>query len=161
MPGYNVRPLEISAAMGSVQLRKLDMMLESREKLAGEVRDWAKKNAPWMNLIGSEHLGGAKKGRRERRHSWMTFPFRLDPKAPVKVAKVKEIFEAHGVDTRPIIAGNLARHPANRLAETRQAKSLANCDNLLEHGFMIGCHPLVEPAGKSALEAAFAALAKV
>jgi len=115
-----------------------------------------------MELIGAEHLlGKPASSRRARRHSWMTFPFRLDPKAPAKVSKVKEIFEANGVDTRPIIAGNLARHPANRHAETRQAKSLTNCDNLLEHGFMVGCHPLVDPAGKQALEAAFMALGKL
>ncbi len=164
MPGYNVRPLEISAAMGSVQLRKLDGMLESRERLATDVAAWTKKSAPWMSLMGSEHLGSSMKGpagRRKRRHSWMTFPFRVSPEAPVKMAKVKEIFEANGVDTRPIIAGNLARHPANRLAETRSAKSLANCDVLLESGFMIGCHPLVETEGKEALEAAFSALAKL
>jgi CDP-6-deoxy-D-xylo-4-hexulose-3-dehydrase len=164
MPGYNVRPLEVSAAMGSVQLRKLDGMLESREHLASEVHGWAKKSAPWMSLIGSEHIpapGTKSAGRRSRRHSWMTFPFRVSPQAPVKVAKVKEIFEANGVDTRPIIAGNLARHPANRLAETRSAASLANCDVLLEHGFMIGCHPLVRSDEKQALESAFAALAKL
>lgn len=166
MPGYNVRPLEVSAAMGSVQLRKLDGMLESRERLASEVAGWTKKSAPWMTLIGSEHIDfksgeGKPHVRRKRRHSWMTFPFRVDGKAPVKAAKIREIFEANGVDTRPVIAGNLARHPANGHAETRQAKSLANCDTLLENGFMIGCHPLVSDEGKSALESSFAALAKL
>lgn len=165
MPGYNVRPLEVSAAMGTVQLRKLDGMLDSREKLAREVLAWTRKSAPWMTLIGSEHIStagaDAKAMRRKRRHSWMTFPFRLDANSPVKMAKAKEIFEANGVDTRPVIAGNLARHPANRHAETRQAKSLKNCDALLENGFMIGCHPLVSDEGKSALESAFAALAKL
>jgi len=161
MPGYNVRPLEVSAAMGSVQLKKLDTMLESRERLASDVAGWTKKNTPWMTLVGAEHLEKKSSGRRTRRHSWMTFPFRIDAKAPVKISKVKEIFEANGVDTRPVIAGNLARHPANRHAETRQAKSLANCDALLENGFMIGCHPLVSAEGKSALEAAFSALAKL
>jgi CDP-6-deoxy-D-xylo-4-hexulose-3-dehydrase len=162
MPGYNVRPLEISAAIGTVQLKKLDSMLESREKLAANVAEWTKKSAPWMTLIGAEHVVPGKTfGRRERRHSWMTFPFRLDANSPVKVAKVKEIFEANGVDTRPVIAGNLARHPANRLAETRQAKSLAHCDALLENAFMIGCHPLLEAGGQAALESAFAALGKL
>ncbi len=161
MPGYNVRPLEISAAIGSVQLRKLDGMLESREKLAREVADWTSKGTPWMRLIGAEHIPSKTPARRERRHSWMTFPFVLDKKAPVRVDKVKEIFEANGVDTRPIIAGNLARHPANRLAETRQASSLRNCDSILENGFMIGCHPILKDDGREALEGAFSALAKL
>lgn len=161
MPGYNVRPLEVSAAIGSVQLRKLDGMLESREKLASDVVNWTSKNAPWMKLIGAEHVSTDAQTRRGRRHSWMTFPFRVDANAPVKVSRVKEIFESHGVDTRPIIAGNLAKHPANRLAETRQAKSLKNCDELLSQGFMIGCHPMIDSEGKSALESAFRALSQL
>jgi CDP-6-deoxy-D-xylo-4-hexulose-3-dehydrase len=161
MPGYNVRPLEVSAAIGSVQLRKLDSMLDARERLAHDVHEWGKKYAPWMRLVGSEHLSSKKNSRRERRHSWMTFPFRLDPKAPVSVKKVKELFEMAGVETRPIIAGNLARHPANRHGEFRQAESLANCDELLTNGFMIGCHPVLETGARSALEAAFASLGKL
>jgi CDP-4-dehydro-6-deoxyglucose reductase, E1 len=161
MPGYNVRPLEVSAAIGLVQLKKLDGMLASRDLLAADVAGWTKKHSPWMTLIGSEHVSEKKYSRRERRHSWMTFPFRLDPKAPVGVNKVKEVFEAHGVDTRPVIAGNLARHPANELAETRQATSLKNCDALLENAFMIGCHPVLDNEGKNAVASAFEALAKL
>jgi CDP-6-deoxy-D-xylo-4-hexulose-3-dehydrase len=161
MPGYNVRPLEVSAAIGSVQLKKLDSMLEARENLARDVHRWGTKYAPWMRLIGAEHLTEKNLSRRERRHSWMTFPFRLDPKAPVATKKVKELFEQAGVETRPIIAGNLARHPANRHGEFRQAESLANCDALLTQGFMIGCHPVLEAGAKDALESAFASLGKL
>jgi CDP-6-deoxy-D-xylo-4-hexulose-3-dehydrase len=161
LPGYNVRPLEVSAAIGMVQLRKLDGMLASRDRLASEVAKWTNRYSPWMILIGAEHVATKPLERRERRNSWMTFPFRLDPKSPVGVKKVKEIFEAHGVDTRPIIAGNLARHPANRHADTRQAVSLKNCDFLLENAFMIGCHPVLKNEGKDALASAFLALAEL
>ena len=44
--GYNVRPTEIQAAVGRVQLRKLDQMLASRERLACRVRDWVAGSAP-------------------------------------------------------------------------------------------------------------------
>lgn len=161
MPGYNVRPTEVAAAIGSVQIRKLDGMLEAREKLAFEVHEWAKKNAPWMSLIGAEHITSKPLSRRERRHSWMTFPFRVDRDAPATVKQVKAIFEEVGVATRPIIAGNLARHPANKLAETRQAASLKNCDELLTNGFMIGCHPVLEEGARETLEASFYALSKI
>lgn len=161
MPGYNVRPTEVAAAIGSVQLRKLDSMLEAREKLAHTVNEWTKKNAPWMRLVGAEHLTNGKITRRERRHSWMTFPFRLDPKAPVKVSIVKEIFEKAGVATRPIIAGNLARHPANAMAETRSAASLKTCDDILANAFMIGCHPVLDTGARGVLEQAFSGLSKL
>lgn len=161
MPGYNVRPTEVAAAIGSVQLRKLDQMLEAREKLAYTVGEWTKKNAPWMTLIGAEHLTTKKIARRERRHSWMTFPFRLDPKAPINVSAVKALFEKAGVATRPIIAGNLARHPANAMVETRSAPGLGTCDDILANGFMIGCHPVLDSGAQETLEKAFSELKRL
>jgi CDP-6-deoxy-D-xylo-4-hexulose-3-dehydrase len=161
IPGYNVRPTEIAAAIGSVQLRRLDQMLAAREKLALDVLGWSRKSVPWLTLIGSEHLTDLSLSRRERRHSWMTLPFSLHDDAPVSLSKVKETFERIGVETRPIIAGNLARHPANQYAEHRKDESLARCDALLSRGFMIGCHPVLDSAARAVLEEAFFQLGRL
>ena len=56
--GYNVRPTEINAAIGSVQLRRLDEMLVARESLARTVNDWLAASAPWLELIGARALAG-------------------------------------------------------------------------------------------------------
>jgi CDP-6-deoxy-D-xylo-4-hexulose-3-dehydrase len=155
MPGYNVRPTEINAAIGRVQLKKLDAMISAREALARAVHSMVEKYVPWMSLIGAHHLKDAVATRAARRHSWMTLPFLLDPKAPANAERVKAAFEETGVETRPIIAGNLARHPASRAHKIRSAASLANSDNILENGFMIGCHPLKWENDLALLEDAF------
>jgi CDP-6-deoxy-D-xylo-4-hexulose-3-dehydrase len=161
MPGYNVRPTEINAAIGRVQLQKLDSMLAAREALARAAWALAEKYTPWMSLVGARHLENSVATRNERRHSWMTLPFLLRDGAPANVARVKSALEEAGVETRPIIAGNLARHPASRAHRIRGAASLKHADAVLEKGFMIGCHPLKRLDDLSVLEDAFKKASKI
>jgi CDP-6-deoxy-D-xylo-4-hexulose-3-dehydrase len=156
--GYNVRPMELQGAIGAVQLRRLDAMLEEREALARRVASCIAR-APWLELLGAETLGESPvRSRRQRVHSWMTLPFRVRDGSPVGRDVVVRHLEAHGVETRPIIAGNLARHPAARTFASRSARSLATCDDLLARGFMAGCHPGAAPGALATLERALTSL---
>jgi CDP-4-dehydro-6-deoxyglucose reductase, E1 len=160
--GYNVRPTEIQGAIGSVQLRRLDEMLFARESLARAVRGWLVAHAPWIELIGSETLDEmTPSDRRGRTDSWMTLPLRLRPNAPVGRDVVVAHFEQHGVETRPIIAGNLARHPAILQVAHRTAVSMETCDALLRDTLMIGCHPVLSTGSLLTLERAIASLASL
>jgi CDP-6-deoxy-D-xylo-4-hexulose-3-dehydrase len=145
--GYNVRPMEIQGAIGRVQLAKLDRMLDARERLAREVHAILGRSAPWLELIGASRLSaeGPPADRRARAHSWMTLPMRVSPGAPLRASAVKAHLEKMGVETRPVIAGNLARHPGIAQFETRSAPSLRRADELLSSAFMIGCHPTLKP----------------
>jgi CDP-6-deoxy-D-xylo-4-hexulose-3-dehydrase len=157
--GYNVRPTEIQGAIGSVQLRRLDEMLFARESLARAVHGWLGASAPWLELIGAETLGAViPADRRGRTNSWMTLPLRLRSDAPVDRNSVVEHFERNGVETRPIIAGNLARHPAVTQVRHRTAASLDTCDSLLRDSFMIGCHPTLSTGSLTTLEHAITSL---
>ena len=51
--GYNVRPTELNAAIGLVQLERLPSMLASRAALAGQVVRWVDR-IPWLRLVGAE-----------------------------------------------------------------------------------------------------------
>ena len=151
--GYNVRPTEINGAIGSVQLRRLDEMLVARESLARTVNDWLAASAPWLELIGAGALGGvATTDRRDRANSWMTLPLRLRPSAPMTRDALVAHFERHGVETRPIIAGNLARHPAVSQVRHRTSESMDTCDALLRDSLMIGCHPVVSSGSLATLK---------
>jgi CDP-4-dehydro-6-deoxyglucose reductase, E1 len=160
--GYNVRPTEIQGAIGSVQLRRLDEMLFARESLARAVRGWLGASASWLELIGGETLDGTTPSdRRARTNSWMTLPLRLHRDAPVDRDTVVRHFERSGVETRPIIAGNLARHPAVVQVTHRSAPSMPICDALLRDTFMIGCHPVLSTGSLTTLERAIASLASL
>jgi CDP-4-dehydro-6-deoxyglucose reductase, E1 len=116
MGGYNVRPTDIQAAIGRVQLTRLNAMLEARELLAHSVHGWVRRSVPWLRLLGSECLPTEKQvqPRKARQHSWMTLPFLVAAHAPLRKAEVTRLLEQNGVETRPIIAGNLARHRHRR-----------------------------------------------
>jgi CDP-6-deoxy-D-xylo-4-hexulose-3-dehydrase len=47
------------------------------------------------------------------------------------------------IETRPIIAGNMAKHPALKMFKHRVAGSLENCDTIMKRGFAVGCHHAV------------------
>jgi CDP-4-dehydro-6-deoxyglucose reductase, E1 len=158
--GYNVRPTEIQGAIGLVQLRRLDEMLFARESLARAVHGWLKASAPWLDLLGAETLDEMTPAdRRGRVNSWMTLPMRLRPDAPVDRDAVIRHLEESGVETRPIIAGNLARHPAMAQVVHRSAPAMRACDELLSNAFMIGCHPVLSAGSLTTLEQALAGLA--
>jgi CDP-6-deoxy-D-xylo-4-hexulose-3-dehydrase len=163
MPGYNVRATEIQGAIGQIQLQRLDGMLERREALARKVRDWLAKSAPWLRLVGADQLPGENQpvARRARTHSWMTLPLMLDAGAPLGAPGLRAFFAERDVESRPIIAGNLARHPASRRIKSRSAASLARCDEVFTRGLMLGCHPVPTPGSIETLENAIAALARL
>jgi CDP-6-deoxy-D-xylo-4-hexulose-3-dehydrase len=157
--GYNLRPTEINAAIGLVQLDRLPSMLASRAELARTVATWIA-DIPWIRLVGSEWLGrDAVLPQGWRSHSWMTLPFEVGASAPVEAPKAAALLEDAGIETRSVIAGNLARHPAMSEIEHRCAPTLEVADRIFNDYFMIGCHPFATDAQLETLEAGFAGLA--
>jgi CDP-6-deoxy-D-xylo-4-hexulose-3-dehydrase len=110
-------------------------------------------------MIGADRLQPVPPSRRQRRHSWMNVPFMVNADAPRSLEQVKAGLEAHGVDTRPIIAGNLLHHPAARFGPTRSVAETPVADTVLRRGFMIGCHPQRSEESIATLHRALAALA--
>jgi CDP-6-deoxy-D-xylo-4-hexulose-3-dehydrase len=151
--------MDLNAAIGLVQLTRLDGMLHRREEIATLMADWVSA-IPWLRMYGSDRLHAPRLAKRPwREHSWMTLAFEVAADAPIDAEQVVRHLEASGVETRPIVAGNLVRHPAMHKIQYRAADSLATADRVLEHGFMIGCHPMTEPAELERLEASFTKLA--
>lgn len=142
MPGFNVRPMEIQGAIGLVQLKKVDHFLKQRDELAKGVFEITSQ-IPWLELIGSDRLpaGNHFEQNQDRTHSWMNIPFTLKNDAPITSQNLKQLLEEGGVETRPIIAGNLAKHPAIKQINCRVDVELKNSDHILDNGFMIGCTP--------------------
>lgn len=159
--GYNVRPTEIQASIGRVQLGRLDEMLHARESLASEVAGWLAMSAPWLELIGSDAFAStASSARIGRIHSWMTLPLRVRADAPIDRDELVGYLESNGVETRPIIAGNLARHPATATVAHRQDDDMRVSDRLLRETLMIGCHAVPAPGSLSVLQTALAGLSR-
>lgn len=132
LPGYNVRSTEINAALGQVQLARLGGLLESRRAIASRRND---------TLAG--HASGAYVPGRDCRgvHSWMTTPILYADRTARDRART--ILEKAGIETRPIIVGNILRHPAAAMFDLSPAQSpLPICDSIFDRGIMIGLNPM-------------------
>lgn len=128
MPGYNLRPLEIEAAIGIEQIKKLDKIIETRRQNAQYFLDSIKSidNVRVQSEIGNS--------------SWFGFALVLENN---NVGKRKLIIEAlmrHQVEVRPIVAGNFTRNPAIRYINHTIHNELKNADDIHENGFFVGNH---------------------
>ncbi len=131
--GYNLRPTEISAAFGLVQLRRLDEFNAQRRANARYLLDAL---ADLDLQLVTEQPGG--------RSTWFGFAM-IAPDAATRAALGQHL-ELHGVATRPIVAGNLAHQPAFRGAPHRTVGPLTHADATGARGLFVGNHPNLTPA---------------
>jgi CDP-6-deoxy-D-xylo-4-hexulose-3-dehydrase len=60
--------------------------------------------------------------------------------------ELTDFLEENGVETRPVVAGNLARQPAMTNFPEISYDDLSNSDYVHNNGFYIGIHPEIDEA---------------
>jgi len=130
--GFNVRPTELQAGFGLEQLRRLPAFNAQRFQNASYFQKYIDRHSSIMRLM--EVLPGAE-------CSWFALPIMLTPKCHFKKADLLTYLEEEGVETRPIVAGNLARQPVCRLYPELREGDLPGADAVHDRGFYIGLHP--------------------
>ena len=132
--GFNVRPTELNAAFGFPQLRKLKGFNEARVEVA---ETWSKAFEP---LVAAGHFAPMKTTRGTS-STWFGFPIVCRDRA-TRVA-LQEHLEKNGIETRPVICGNLARQPAFEKIPHRIAGELKGADRIMDNGLFWGSHPIM------------------
>jgi CDP-6-deoxy-D-xylo-4-hexulose-3-dehydrase len=128
LPGYNLRPLEISGAIGQIQLRKFPVFLDAR-------RNNAKK---FIAL-----LSGSKSYQVQKEignSSWFGFSIILMGSLKGKRELLLKVLEENQVDTRPIVAGNFTINPVMEHLKFSTLPNLPNANLIHNEGFFIGNH---------------------
>jgi CDP-6-deoxy-D-xylo-4-hexulose-3-dehydrase len=133
--GYNLRSTELNAAIGLVQLPKLDGFVKARRRAAKMLTEIVGLYAEFLS-IQHETPGG--------RSSWFGFPLVVNSGAPFTAAELRAYFESRGIETRAIICGNIARQPGMKLWPHRVVGDLRHADHVMKSGFSIGCHQAVD-----------------
>ncbi len=128
LPGYNVRPLEMSGAIGQEQIRKLPQFIETRRKNA-EVFVELFKNDP--DLIIQKEIGES---------SWFGFSFVVRESSKVDRLKLIDHLTKAGVECRPIVTGNFAKNEVVKWFDYEISGELKNADRIDQHGFFVGNH---------------------
>lgn len=133
--GYNVRPMEIQAAFGFEQLGRLDAMNAHRKNNVRRLREAFCCHPLWNGqLLFPTSPGGLEP-------CWFGFPFLIAETVPFDNRAFTRLLLDRGIDTRPIVSGNMALQPAMRLLPVDL--SLAPFDGaqrIHDRGVYIGCH---------------------
>ena len=128
LPGYNLRPLEMSGALGLEQLKKIPSLIKGRRANA-EVFTETLRNHPIFSL--QEEIGES---------SWFGFSLLLRPGSNISRAQLIEKLDANGFEVRPIVAGNFINNPVMQHIPHSIHGSLANAEYIDSNGLFIGNH---------------------
>ena len=126
LPGYNVRPVEMSGAIGIEQLKKLPLFLQQRRKNAKVFVDLFKDHE---NFMIQKNIDNS---------SW--FGFSLIIKRGSKLLRKDLINKLYNnkIECRPIVTGNFTRNDVMRYFDYKIHGTLANADHLHDNGFFVG-----------------------
>lgn len=129
LPGYNVRPLEMSGAIGIEQLKKLPSFISTRIK-----------NAEYFTSRFSEHphvqiqkeIGSS---------SWFGFALILRESCPFTRAQLVEKFSESEIECRPIVTGNFLKNTeVLEYFDYEISGDLVNAEHIESNGLFVGNH---------------------
>ena len=135
LPGYNVRPLEISAAVGLVQFKKLREMISWRRWNMMYFQNVFKRDDRFITQ------------RENGTSSSFCFPIVLNPKYyPISDtvsyrAHVLNALAEEGIEARMITGGNLLNHPVVHYYDYAIPQRVFSADLVHNAGFFVGNHP--------------------
>jgi CDP-6-deoxy-D-xylo-4-hexulose-3-dehydrase len=131
--GYNIRPMEIQAALGLGQIGRIDSYIRRRVTIALRVAEGLADTR--LRLLGSDTLRDD-----PRSNSWMLLPITA-PNPPAAQAALRYL-ESVGVETRPILTGNFTaqRSLQRLLGRAINPRDYPQADHVSSHSFMVGCH---------------------
>lgn len=129
MPGYNLRPLEMEAAIGVEQLKKMDRIVEQRRENAKYFID---KMSSLSEFYGIQREYGES--------SWFGFAIILKANIVGYRDELVKLLRENGVEVRPIVAGNFTKSKAIRYLKYKISGELESADNIHNNGFFVGNH---------------------
>ncbi|WP_457281202.1 DegT/DnrJ/EryC1/StrS family aminotransferase [Polaromonas sp. P5_D5] len=128
LPGYNVRPLEMSGALGIEQVKKLPMLVAERRKNAALLQSVMRDHP---TVLIQKEIGNS---------SWFGFSLVIRPGVDLTrealVAKLNDL----GFEVRPIVAGNFAKNEVVKYFDSEVSGELKNAEHIDSNGLFVGNH---------------------
>ena len=130
LPGYNVRPVEMSGVIGIEQLKKLPTFLEQRRKNAELFVSLFKDN-PTFYI--QKEIGNS---------SWFGFSLIIKPNANVDRLAIVKKLEENGIDCRPIVTGDFTKNEVLKYFDYEIFGKVKNANYLDTKGLFVGNHQI-------------------
>jgi CDP-6-deoxy-D-xylo-4-hexulose-3-dehydrase len=131
--GFNLRPLDLNAAIASSQLKRLNQFKkirsDNRNKIIKNLQNSKKWNNQFSFFEPNKNLDA----------SWFGLPLLINKKYIFKKNRFLNYLNKNGIETRPILSGNFANQPSIKLYKINyNLKNLKNSQEIEERGFFIG-----------------------
>lgn len=144
--GYNLKALDLQAAIGREQVKKLPSFIAARRANWTAMRQHLERYSDVFVLPDS-------------RPGTEPSPFGLvltvREHAPFTKNEITGYLESRRIQTRGLFAGNILRHPAYREVVHRVVGDLANADAITERTFFVGVYPGIDVERRNYMLAAF------
>lgn len=125
LPGYNVRPLEMSGAIGIEQLKKLPLFIKQRRKNA-EI--FVKLFKDDKRFLIQKEIGES---------SWFGFSLIIMNKS-INRKEIIDLLTINKIDSRPIVTGDFTKNDVMKFFNYEIHETLENADHLHYQGFFLG-----------------------
>lgn len=128
LPGYNVRPLELSGAIGIEQIKKLPNIIDER-----------KKNGAFLIRLMEDHpdiliqkeIGCS---------SWFGFSLVIRPGSSLTRKILLEKLRSAGFECRPIVAGDFTKNKVMKFLNAEISGKIESAKHIDKYGLFIGNH---------------------
>ena len=125
LPGYNVRPIEMSGAIGIEQLKKLPSFIFQRRKNAELFVNLFKDD---KRFLIQKEIG---------KSSWFGFSLIIIDKSIIR-KEIIDLLTKNKIDSRPIVTGDFTKNDVMKFFNYEIHKTLDNSDHLHFNGFFLG-----------------------
>tara|TARA_B100001057_G_C22848795_1_gene950111 strand:+ start:187 stop:1428 length:1242 start_codon:yes stop_codon:yes gene_type:complete len=131
--GFNLRPMDLTAAIGLSQLKRLNKMIKSRSKNRNLIIDKIKKSEFWDNQFTFFNPN------KNLEPSWFGLPLLVNRKFVKNKGRFLRYLNNSGIETRDILSGNFLNQPSCKLYNLRYEKDNIKVSQEIEdRGFFIG-----------------------
>jgi CDP-6-deoxy-D-xylo-4-hexulose-3-dehydrase len=139
LPGYNLRPLELSGAIGIEQVKRLPALVAGRRANAAAMQAAM---AGHPSLMLQRETGCS---------SWFGFSLLIRPGVQRSRKDLVAELRGAGFECRPVVAGNFAKNPVVQYFEHEIHGELRNASYVDTHGLFVGNHAHPIPDAVEAL----------
>jgi CDP-4-dehydro-6-deoxyglucose reductase, E1 len=136
--GYNLKPIELQAAMGLEQIKKLPHIHALRQRNYNLLFAIYEKYEEFFHLPRARDLADV---------SWFAFPLTIRKDAPFSRMDIVEYLEENLIQTRPYFAGNIMLQPAysHLMNPTDARDNYPVATFTMKNTFFHGCSPVITP----------------
>ena len=130
--GFNLRPTDIQAAIGTSQFKRLEKFQKIRTINRKNIIQNLSEHPNWNNQFIFIQVP------KEISPSYMVLPIMINSRYVKKKIKFINYIESRGLQTRPVISGNFAKQPSAKLYKLNNNKKFPEAEKVQKLGFVIG-----------------------